>query len=59
LKPELKQLKKYRGGRWDSDLGEYYLVDLNRNSILEGHVDLTSMAKKLGVLAEYERVRTS
>lgn len=36
------------------ELGEYYLVDLNRNVIVQKHVDLEALARKLGALHAYE-----
>jgi hypothetical protein len=51
-----RRLKTYRGGKWESDLGKYYLVDVERSAIVRGHVDLEAFAKELEVLAGYERV---
>lgn len=57
LKPDLLQLKKCRDGRWHDELGDYYLLDLNRNSIDEKHVDLATMAKELKVISDFEQVK--
>lgn len=58
LKPDLLQLKKCRNrGRWHDELGDYYLVDLNRNSINEKHVDLATMAKELKVISDFEQMK--
>jgi ribose 5-phosphate isomerase len=47
-------LKTTRGDRWRSDLGNYYLVDMNRNTIEAQHVDLEKLGRELNVLAPYE-----
>lgn len=56
LAKEGEQLKSYRGGKWDSDLGRYYIIDLNRNVLVRGDVDLEALGRKLKVLAEYEAI---
>jgi hypothetical protein len=63
LAPDGRQLKAYRQGlkygaaaRWWRDLGEYYIVDVNRNAIERGHVDLEVFGRQLEVLAAYEAV---
>lgn len=56
LKKNDNQLKKYRGGLWWRDLGDYYILDLSHNNILEGHVDIELIARELGVLKDYEKI---
>jgi hypothetical protein len=55
LKKQDEQLRTYRGGRWSSDLGDLYIVDVNRNAIVRGDVDLEALGKELGVLEPFER----
>ena len=50
-------VKKCREGRWDRELGDYYKIDFeNSNVIVEKYVDLEETGRKLGVLAEYEKL---
>jgi hypothetical protein len=56
LASEHQQLKTYRGGRWESDLGRFYVVDLNRNAIVAQHVVLDELARELGAIAGYEAI---
>lgn len=51
-----QQLKAYRGGKWESDLGRYYIVDLNRNRLLRGDVELDDLGRELDVIAGYEKL---
>jgi len=53
LRAKQKALRVARD-RWRSDLGTYYLVDFNQNTIVETHVDLELLARKLGVLRAWE-----
>jgi len=50
-------LKKLRGERWRTDLGEYYVVDLANNALKTWHVDLVAFAKELQVISPWEEVR--
>jgi hypothetical protein len=52
----LRTYRGGRGGRWWSDLGNLYIIDVNRNTIVRGHCDLEKLGKELGVLAAYERL---
>ena len=57
LAPDGEKLKRCReGGRWLSDLGRYYVLDVNRNVLLTRHVDLDALGRKLKVLAPWESV---
>lgn len=49
-------LRKSRGRRWWSDLGDFYIQNVNRNSIVRGHVDIEELGRELGVLAELEHL---
>ena len=52
----LRTYRGGRGGRWWSDLGNLYIIDVNRNTIVRGHCDLEKLGKELDVLAAYERL---
>jgi hypothetical protein len=47
-------LKKSRGMRAFLDVGEYYTVDVRRNSICRANVDPEKLGRELEVLAEWE-----
>jgi hypothetical protein len=49
-------MKIARGARAASNLGRYYTIDINRNSLAHDHLDPEAMGRKLGVLAEYEHM---
>ncbi len=51
------RLRKARSDRARQDVGEYYLLDLNRNALIETCVDPQDLARKLGVMADGEEVR--
>jgi hypothetical protein len=36
------------------DLGDHYVVDVNRNVVVGTHVDVEAYARELGVLAKWE-----
>jgi hypothetical protein len=40
----------------DGNLGEFYLVDIGRNYIIDTDVDVLALARKTGVLKSYEEV---
>jgi hypothetical protein len=56
LAPELQGVKKLRGERARVELGDFYIIDFNRNFVLAAHVDPEELGRELGVLREYERV---
>ncbi len=56
LKPDMEQLCAARGERAQLDLGDYYVVDFQRNAVMQMHVDVEAMARQLGVLKEWEQV---
>jgi hypothetical protein len=49
-------LKTLRGERGRTDLGDYYIVDIQRNCIIQTDVDPEKLGRDLGVLAKWERV---
>ncbi|MBA2668962.1 MAG: hypothetical protein H0U67_01160 [Gemmatimonadetes bacterium] len=49
-------MRKYRGGRWDSDLGEFYVVNVNSNFITAAHVSPEAWGREVGVLKEWEQL---
>jgi len=57
LKADDEVLKTARGeGRLLQDVGRYYVVNIRINGLVGRDVDPTEMARKLGVLKDYERV---
>jgi hypothetical protein len=56
LKKEGLRLKKTRPGRFQHELGDYFIVDLNRSFILEKRVDLEDYGRKIGVLEAWEEM---
>jgi hypothetical protein len=42
------------GTRAERELGRFYIVDFNRNAVLDMHVDLESLARELGALKPWE-----
>jgi len=56
LKPDYEMLKITRGYRAQLDLGQYYILNYNRNFIRNHHVDPETVARELEVLADYEEV---
>jgi hypothetical protein len=56
LKPDDQMLKITRGARAQVDLGRYYVLNYMRNLIVKHHVDPETVARKLGVLKDYEEV---
>ena len=54
LEKEGQILKTTRGNKWRSSLGDYYVVDLNRNTMISTHVDLEELGREIKVLAPYE-----
>ena len=49
-----EKLKTYRGGRSVAQLGRYYIVDLKRNVLLWGDVDLEPLGREEGCLKKWE-----
>ncbi len=57
LEKEGEQLKTLRGDAELAELGRYYVVDYNTNTITAQHVDPEAWGRELGVLKAYEQVR--
>jgi hypothetical protein len=51
LKPDLEQVRKWRGGQY---VGGYYYLNLERNWCKIENLDLEGFARELGVLADWE-----
>ena len=49
-----QMLKSRRGRRWRSDLGQYYIVNADRDFIVATRIDPEGYGRKLGVLADWE-----
>ncbi len=56
LKADDWKLKATRGVRGRSSLGDYYIVNPNRNWIVKARIDPETLGRELGVLHAYERV---
>jgi len=56
LKPDNEMLKTARGRYMRMQVGDYYIVNFNRNFILHTNVDPELLGRELGVLHEWERV---
>jgi hypothetical protein len=56
LQREHEVIKPTRSARWRDELGDYYVVDLDRNAIARKQVNLEQYARELGVLQEYEKL---
>ncbi len=53
---EFLRIKKTRGSRAQQDLGDFYLLNGQRNFIVDHHLDLDELAKQYKVLSPVERV---
>jgi hypothetical protein len=49
-------LKKTKGSRMLKQLGDYYLIDLKQNALVEKNVNLETLGRKHAVLAAWERL---
>jgi hypothetical protein len=56
LKPQRQLLRKTRAGQARRDLGEWYVLDSNRNVVVADRVDLIALGQELEVLSASERV---
>ncbi len=55
LAKKMQTLRQCRAGsRWYHELGDYYILDLNRNWIVDKHCDAETLGREIGVLREYE-----
>jgi hypothetical protein len=53
---EFLRIKKTRGSRAQQDLGEFYLVNGNRNFVVDHHLDLNEVAEQYKVMSSTEQV---
>ena len=56
LRRKGQMLRQSRGERARTDLGDYYVIDLERNVLLLSRVNLEELARELGALQPWERV---
>jgi len=56
LAKDTEKLKIPRSNRARQELGEFYVLDLRINGVLQKHVDPEELGRELGVLQDYERV---
>lgn len=54
IKEGYLRLKKARGGRAVASVGDYYLIDANRNLIHATHVNPEGYARQIDVMSKYE-----
>jgi hypothetical protein len=54
LRPGNQQLRASRSERARSQVGDFYVVDVERNFMVDDHVDPVELATRLGVLNAYE-----
>jgi hypothetical protein len=55
LAPE-QVLKVARGSRALQDLGQFYVLDVSGNFVVDKDVDVTALGRKLGVLRPFEKL---
>ena len=58
LKKDGHELQKLRGQRAKRLFGEYVVVDLSSNEVVQSHIHIERLAKTLKVLEPYETVYT-
>jgi hypothetical protein len=56
LRPEMETLKATRGRLDGVDLGDFYIINFERNYLVAARVDPEAYGRELGVLREYEVV---
>jgi hypothetical protein len=56
LRDKRQALKSPRGRQY-RELGNYYLLDLSRNSVIERDTDIEKLGRKLGVLQTWEKLK--
>jgi hypothetical protein len=54
MRDDERVVKTTRGARALAEFGTYYVLDWNRNFIVDTRVDLGELAKEYGVLRDYE-----
>ena len=50
-------IRTTRGGRAEIELGEYYIVDVQRDAIVTKDVDIEALGRELEVLKPWEELR--
>lgn len=58
LKPVFQRLRKNRSSRDWNYLGDFFIEDFRRNTVIDSHVDPKKIGREIGVLMPSERVRT-
>lgn len=56
LRSQGKVLKRARG-RVEKTLGQYYVVNVERNFVAQQDVDIVELARELGVMAAWESLQ--
>jgi len=56
LVPQDQQLWTNRSRQWHSSLGDYYVTDINHNVLVETHIDLEELGRRVGALSALEEV---
>lgn len=59
LAKEGERLTVTRGERWRSELGDFYVLDVNMNAVVAKHCDPEKLGRELGVLRKWERLAES
>jgi hypothetical protein len=54
LRRDEEMLRKTRGARAIQDLGEWYVLNWNKNWIVHHHVDPEDLGREIGVLNKWE-----
>jgi hypothetical protein len=54
LAPQYRQLKVARGEKWRNEVGDYCILDADRNIVAETHVDVVALARELGAMQAWE-----
>ena len=57
LAPDEERVMKSRGQQALLDLGEYYIVNINRNFVTGKDVDLEKLGREVGALTEWEELK--
>ena len=56
LAAKQQKLKANRSDRWRGELGDFYVIDLTNNVIVDKRVDLETLGKGLECLGAWERL---
>ncbi|WP_299591711.1 hypothetical protein [uncultured Microbulbifer sp.] len=57
LEDKLEEVCKCaESSQWHSDLGDYYCVDQNLNTVIAQHIDLEAWGRELGALKPHEEM---